>query len=243
MLRFRIAALVVTAGCFVACASPATAQDNAVIKGKVIFGGDAADPKYKRTVINRAKDPNCKKNKKKIGSENYIINKKTDPMTLRNVLVSIEEGLGDTRKFPAKTEPFVLDQFGCQYKPHVIALMAGQPLRVRNSDPTNHNIHFLPKINQEMNFSQPVLGMERDVTLQVENVFKVKCDVHPWMGAHIRVFDHPFFDVTGKEGTFEIKGLPAGKYVVKAWHEKLGEQTMTVEVAAGETKEIDFTVK
>ena len=116
MLRFRIAALVVTVGCFVACASPATAQDNAVIKGKAIFGGDAADPAYKRKVINTQKDPNCKKNnKKKIGSENVIINKKTDPMTLRNVLVSIDEGLGDTRKFPAKIEPFVLDQFGCQH--------------------------------------------------------------------------------------------------------------------------------
>lgn len=216
------------------------AADNGVIKGKVVFKGDAS--RFKRSKIKTAKDPNCKKSKKSIGSENVIINKKTDPMTLRNVMVSIEDGLGDFKCTP-KTTPIVLDQVGCQYKPHIVAMMASQSLRIRNGDETNHNIHFLPKVNQEMNFSQPKKDMTRDVTLRVEDVFKVKCDVHPWMGAYIRVFDHPFFAVTGKDGTFEIGGLPPGKYVVKAWHEdkRFGEQTMTVEVALDETKQVDFT--
>ena len=149
---------VLMVGCLITVAGPALAGDNGTIKGKAIFKGDAA--KYKRQVINRAKDPNCKKSKKKIGSEKVIINKKTDPMTLRNVLVYVKKGLGDCN-FTAPTEPFVLDQFGCQYKPHIIAIMEGQPLRIRNSDPTNHNIHFLPKVNQEMNFSQPKKGMKK----------------------------------------------------------------------------------
>jgi hypothetical protein len=119
--------------------------------------------------------------------------------------------------------------------------MAGQTLRIRNSDPTNHNIHFLPKVNPEKNFSQPKQGMESDMTLQVEAPFKVKCDVHPWMGAHIGVFDHPFFATTAEEGTFELKNLPPGKYTIEAWHEQWGSQTATVEVKSGETKEQDFT--
>ena len=236
MKVYKFAVRSVVAGLVLSMVGVVSAGDNGVVKGKVIFKGTAP----KRSVINTAKDPNCKKSKKKIGTEDVIVNKKTDPTTLRNVMVYVKSGLGD-RKFDAPSEPFLLDQMGCQYKPHVITLMAGQKLRIRNSDDTNHNIHFLPKINQEMNFSQPKKGMEKDVDLEVEDVFKVKCDVHPWMGAFIKVFDHPFFAVTGKDGTFEIKGLPAGKYEIEAWHEKYGKETMTVEVATGETKEADFT--
>lgn len=216
------------------------AGDNAVIKGKIIFEGDVA--KYKRSVIKTDKDPNCKKAKKRIGSEKVIINKKTVPKTLRNVMVYVKSGLRDA-KFEAKTEPVILNQIGCQYVPHVVAMMASQPLRVTNGDETNHNIHFLPKVNLEMNFSQPKKGMKKDLTLQVEDVFKAKCDVHPWMGCYIRVFDHPFFAVTGKDGTFEIKNLPAGKYSIEAWHEEFGTQRVKVIVAQDETKEVDITFK
>lgn len=216
----------------------ALAEDNAVIKGKVIFKGDAE--KYKRTTLDTSKDENCKKIKEKIGSEEVVINKKTEPATLRNVIVSIKEGLGD-RKYPAKTEAAILDQVGCQYAPHVLAVMEGQPVKIRNSDPTNHNIHFFDaKINEKLNKTQPK-PMEEEVKLKVEAPFKVKCDVHPWMGMHIAVFNHPFFAVTGDEGTFEIKGLPPGKYTVEAWHEKFGTVTASVEVTSGATKESDFT--
>ncbi len=239
MLRSKLLVSALAAGCLFAFAGPAAAQDSGIIKGKAIFKGNAGN--FKRKRINTGKDPNCKKAKPKgIGTDTIIINKKTTPMTLRNVMVYVKEGLGD-RKFEAPTTPFILDQVGCQYVPHVIAIMDGQPLRVRNSDPTNHNIHLLPRINAEMNFSQPKQGMKRDLTLVKEGVFKAKCDVHPWMGCFIKVFDHPFHAVTDKTGTFEITGLPPGKYVVEAWHEKFGIQTMTIEVASGDTKEADFT--
>jgi len=121
--------------------------------------------------------------------------------------------------------------------------MEGQQLEIRNSDDTNHNIHFLPKKNQEYNKSQPKKDMKDEIKLVAEAPFHVKCDVHPWMGAQIAVFNHPFFAVTGEDGAFEIKGLPAGKYVVEAWHENaaFGILTMNVEVASGATVEKDFT--
>lgn len=218
-------------------AASSWAQDNGVIKGKVIFKGDTE--KFKRQVLDTSKDPNCAKAKAKIGDWKVILNKKTDPVTVQNTLVYVKEGVA--KKYPAPTEPVILDQIGCEYHPNTFGLMAGQPLKVRNSDATNHNIHFLPKKNEEANFSQPKQGMEKDITLTAEAPFKVKCDVHPWMGAYIGVFEHPFFATTAEDGTFELKGLPPGKYVVEAWHGEFGAQTATVEIASGETKSQDFT--
>jgi len=216
-------------------AGAARAEDNAVIKGKAILKGDP--DQFKRTALDTSKDGKCTK---KIGSEDVIVDKGNNPPTLRNVLVSIKEGLGD-KKYPAPSTPAVLNQSGCQYEPHILAVVEGQEVEIRNSDDTNHNIHFLPKINEEVNRTQPKKDMVDKVTLKSEAAFKVKCDVHPWMGMYVAVFPHPFFAVTDKTGAYEIKGLPPGNYVVEAWHEKLGSMTQTIEVATGETKTGDFT--
>ena len=229
-----IGSLLVTTG-----TATSVVADITTIVGKVIFKGDVAQ--YKRKVLDTSKDPNCKKAKKKIGSYDVILNKKTDPITLRNVLVSIKSGLGD-KIFPTPHTPVVLTQVGCQYKPHVIGIVDGQPLKVLNGDDTNHNIHFLPKINEAYNFTQPKKDLERgrELKLVAEEPFKIKCDVHPWMGGYIGVFKHPFFDVTGLDGTFELKGMPGGEYVVQAWHETFGTVTMEVTVATGESATADF---
>lgn len=220
--------------------STARAGDNAVVKGKIIFKGDAKKPAYGRKVIDTTKDANCAKTKKKIGSWRIILNKKTDPVTVRNVLVYVKSGLGD-KKYAAPSTPVVLTQKGCEYSPHVLGVMAGQPFSIQNGDNTNHNIHFLPKKNEAYNFTQPKKDMKKNVKLDVEDAFHVKCDVHPWMGCWIQVFDHPFFAVTDKKGNFEIKGLLAGSYEIEAWHEVFGKVSMSVTVAQDETKEADLT--
>lgn len=232
----KLLVMLVTAGMMLSSyAGQACAEDAGVIKGKATFKGDSE--KFKRTQLDTTKDGKCTK---KIGNEDVIIDAGTPP-TLRNVLVSIKEGLGD-KKFPAPTTPAVLNQEGCQYTPHVLGVVEGQEVEIKNSDDTNHNIHFLPKINEEVNKTQPKKDMKDIVKLKTEAAFKVKCDVHPWMGMWIAVFPHPFFAVTDKTGAYEIKGLPPGKYTVEAWHEKFGTTTQTIEVDPSKAPAaLDFT--
>ncbi|MEK6675258.1 MAG: carboxypeptidase regulatory-like domain-containing protein [Planctomycetota bacterium] len=227
-------------GWLLSSTNPLLADDGGVVKGKVIFKGSADD--FKRSKIDTTKDPNCSKIKPDgIGSENVVLNKKTDPITVRNVMVFIKEGLGD-KKFPPKTEPAVINQKGCQYEPRTLGVMAGQEIVIKNSDDTNHNIHFLPKVNPEFNKSQPKQDMEDKLKLDSpEAPFTVKCDVHPWMGCNVAVFSHPFFAVTTEEGTFELKGVPPGKYKLAAWHETFGEQIIDIEVSPGAPVQKDFT--
>jgi plastocyanin len=149
---------------------------------------------------------------------------------LQNVFVWVKDGLGQ-RTYAVPTTTVMLDQKGCQYIPHVIGAQVGQTIKVANSDTALHNVHAVPKGNREFNFSQPanVPPVDRVFT-QPEIGIPLKCDVHGWMSAYANVVPHPFFAVTGADGRFEIKGLPAGTYTIEAWHETLGVQTMTATV-------------
>lgn len=159
--------------------------------------------------------------------------------TLKNVLVFVKNApAGD---YPTPSEKVRLDQVGCLYTPHVLALQVGQTLEIHNGDPTAHNVHFMPKKNKEFNKSQPKKGLiDTLVFKRAEVMVPVKCDVHPWMNAFVGVFNHPFFGVAGDDGSFEISGLPGGTYTIEAKHEKYGSKTMEVTVATDETKEIEF---
>jgi plastocyanin len=146
------------------------------------------------------------------------------------VFVYVKDGLGD-RTFPAPQTEVVLDQRGCKYMPHVIGAQVGQPVKIINSDATLHNVHAVPKVNPEFNFSQALKGMENVRTFdRPEIMVPFRCDVHGWMAAYVGVVPHPYFAVTAANGSFEIKGLPAGTYTLEAWHETLGVQTATVTV-------------
>jgi len=216
-------------------AAKTPAGGGAVISGSVNFKGKSP----KRTVLKMDADAHCKAahSGKPVGSETVIVNKNN---TLRNVIVYVKEGLSGN--FQAPAEKPVIDQNGCMYKPHVLTCMVKQPVIVRNSDETLHNIHGLPRKNAEFNFGQPRAKMEKEMSFTKEEIFRVKCDVHPWMAAWVGVFKHPFHDVTGGKGAYELKGLPPGKYVIAAWHEKYGEVTETVTVGTDKEAKFDFTI-
>src|SRR5205085_11453199 len=125
----------------------------------------------------------------------------------------------------------VLDQVGCRYSPHVLGATVGQQIVFRSSDSTPHNVHLMGPDGDLHNFALAAAGQERGLALGKPQLVRVKCDVHPWMTAYIGVFENPFFAVTGDDGSFEIKGVPAGSYKLSIWHEQYGRQEQPVTVA------------
>ncbi len=171
-------------------------------------------------------------------SENVVVNENN---TLKWVFVYIKEGL-EGKKFDPPGEPVVFDQHGCMYQPHVFGVQVGQPIKILNSDPLLHNIHALPKVNRPFNFGMPKKGDERTRKFtKPEVMVRIKCDVHPWMSAYCGVVPHPYYSVTGDDGTFTLNHVPPGTYVLEAWHEKYGTATATVTVGENETQTVDFT--
>src|SRR5205085_12116467 len=160
---------------------------------------------------------------------------------LANVFVYVKDGLGQFA-FLTPAQPAVLDQKGCRYVPHVLGLMAGQSLKILNSDLTEHNVHPMPKKNPDWNESQMARGAPLMRTFQhPEIMMPVQCNQHPWMKAYLNVLPHPYFAVTAPDGSFQIKDLPPGEYTLAAVHEKLGEQTVKVKVGAKEVIKTGFT--
>jgi plastocyanin len=162
---------------------------------------------------------------------------------LANVFVYVKDGLG-SRTFDVPKDEVVLDQSGCKYHPHVMGVMAGQTVQIKNDDQTTHNIHPTPKDNREWNESQPPAAAPLEKNFAREEIMlPVKCNQHPWMKMYVNVVKSPFYAVTDKAGKYEIKGLPPGDYTIAFVHEKLGEQDQKVTVAAKDTKTVDQSFK
>jgi plastocyanin len=157
---------------------------------------------------------------------------------LKNVVVRVAKGLSGT--FPAPTTEAVVDQQGCRYRPHVLVAQAGQSVLIKNSDETMHNVHTYKGLSTLFNQAQ-VFGMPpiKKKFATSGDVVKFKCDVHPWMTAYLLVTDNPFFAVTGDDGSFTIKDVPAGTYTVETWHEKLGTKVTQVTVTADKASELN----
>ncbi|HZC24327.1 MAG TPA: carboxypeptidase regulatory-like domain-containing protein [Candidatus Binatia bacterium] len=208
----------------------------AAVHGTVRLNGKVPPAK----MISMSADPACAKlHPSPVVAQEVMADAKGD---LENVIVFVSDGLGD-RTFDPPSQPVVVEQKGCMYEPHVLAVRANQTLEVVNDDRTSHNIHPVPANNREWNKAEPP-GSKMDETFAREEVaIPVKCNVHPWMRGYIAVFKHPYFAVTGKDGTFDLSNLPPGTYTIKAWHEKLGTSTQTVTIGANETKEINFVFK
>ncbi len=204
------------------------------ITGTVTYTGKV--PKLKPIPMDA--DPGCaKKHSSPAKSEILVLG---DGNTMANIFVYVKGGLPD-KKWPAPSEAAVLDQKGCMYAPHVLGMMVGQTLKILNSDGLLHNVHSLSKTNKSFNRAMPGSVKEAEFTFdKPEFMFKIKCDVHPWMGSYVSVMEHPFFEVTAEDGKFKIDGLPAGTYEIEVWHEKLKTMTQSVTVGADETKTVDF---
>lgn len=160
---------------------------------------------------------------------------------VENAFVYVKDGLGN-RVFPVPATPVDVDQKGCLYHPRVVGVQVGQPIRYLNSDAMLHNVHGSPKEASGWNFALARVGAERVMKIEKPEVMiNVRCDLHPWMQGYVGVLAHPYFAVTGADGQFTLKNLPAGDYTLVAWHEKLGTREARATVAAKDTKDVTFT--
>jgi plastocyanin len=190
--------------------------------------------------IDMSKDPSCAAahKDKPITTETVVAGANGG---LANVVIYVSQGL--TGNEPPSSQPAQLEQKGCQYFPHVVAVDVGQHMKIVNSDQALHNIHPQPTKNPAWNKSQTPGGPPLDVTWANEEIpVPVKCNVHPWMQAFIVVVKGPY-GVTDDSGSFKLDNLAPGAYTLTAWQEAYGTQTQNVTVAAGKPTNVSFTFK
>jgi hypothetical protein len=213
---------------------PATAGE---VSGVVKL--DGTPPKMK--TISTAAEPACSKARTEpLTSEEVVTG---DGGALANVVVYVKSGL-EGYSFTAPSTPVKFEQIGCQYRPHVAGMMVAQNIDVINGDQTTHNIHPIPMENREWNESQPPGAAPIEKSFAREEVaIPVKCNVHPWMKAYMAVLPNPYFQVTAKDGKFDLKNLPPGTYTIVAWHELYKTDPQTITIGPKETKSVNFTFK
>lgn len=157
-----------------------------------------------------------------------------DDQRLANVFVWLEDPPDSLRVLPPSPAPVELRQRGCVYRPHALALLVGQELRVFNDDSATHNVHVVPSKpgNPGSNRTQAAGASHLSMSFGTAEVaFPAICDLHPWMRAWIGVFDHRGFAVTGVDGRFSFAEMPPGEHRLSAWHEALGRAELSVRVA------------
>jgi hypothetical protein len=210
-------------------AAPAAA---ASLKGRIKLSG----PEPGNRVIRMGMDPMCAKmwaGKRPVDEVVVVSN----DGGLANAFVKLD---GSFPGSPVPAQPVLLEQQGCFYHPRVIGARVGQVLRIKNDDNLLHNVHSSSSHRNSFNFGQPIAGISSDFKLLDEEMLKIGCDVHRWMTAWIGIVDHPYFAVTGADGSFVINNLPAGKRSVTVWHETLGTLTKSVDVKEGAATMLEF---
>ena len=204
------------------------------IEGTALFSGTPPKPQK----LNRKSDPVCAK--KDFNDESILLGK--SGKELQNVLVRVKDGPAGK----APTDDVLVDQKDCMYRPRVQGGVVGQKIQVKNDDGTLHNVHSYEGTKTLFNQAQPPGSAPIEKPLpKVDDLVKLKCDVHPWMAGFVVLNKNPYFAVTKEDGTFTIKDVPAGTYTIEAWHEKLGTKTQQVTVTEGKpaVAKFDFSDK
>ena len=229
LLAFTAVALV---GAGAGVGSAAAQASTGTIKGRIsVSGKPPGNP-----VIRMGMDPMCARINAGKRVVDEVVVASADG-SLANAFVKLD---GSFPRTPVPVEPVTIDQRGCIYLPRVVGARVGQVLRVRNDDNLLHNVHSISTATNGFNIGQPMAGMHYEFRLKDEEILKLKCDVHRWMAAYVGIVSHPYFAVSGGDGSFTINGVPAGRHVISAWHERFGTLKQTADVKPGATTTVTF---
>jgi hypothetical protein len=200
-------------------ASPTKAEGWGTLKGQVTLKGDAPAPKELAAKGKASKDPDYCAKDAPIVSERLVVDSATKGV--KNVLVYIPKPSAVSPEARSATESagFVFDQEKCAFVPHIMALMTGTKVELKNSDPVSHNINSQLRNNGFNTVVPAAQAMPRPLTEAEKQPGVLTCDIHPWMKAYWIVLDNPYFAVTDEKGNFEIKNVPAGTQKVVVWQE------------------------
>lgn len=146
------------------------------------------------------------------------------------------------KTFPVPREPVILDQVNLTFVPHVLPVLVGTTVAFPNSDEVRHNV-FSPSPAKRFNLGTYSKGVTRPVTFDKPGEVVLLCNVHAEMSAYVIVVETPYSAVTAKDGSYTIKGVPPGKYVLRTWHEKLKPQSQEVEVSGDAVVRADFELR
>jgi hypothetical protein len=212
----------------------AAQRDAGVIAGFVVYQGTPPKPK----TINFGAEKVCGELNRDRPAlyETLVVNPNG---TIKGALVAIRGKVPGN--YPPPKEPVVVDQIACTFVPHTVAMILGQEIEFRNSDPVSHNIRGTPTRNTIFNSLFATKSVVKSKLEMAEIGIPLKCDIHFWMSGYLHVLPHPFFAITGDEGSFVISGVPPGSYTLLAWHESFKMQTQAITISAGEVKELEFT--
>ena len=206
---------------------PITVKNGGTILGRVTIKGE-----WKRINIPVTKDQGvCGKS---LQDPTLIVNKAGAVQNAVVRITDIRQGkaIGDVKP--------VLDQKGCEYKPHVLVFTTGTSVEILNSDGILHNVHTFSEKNTPFNKAQPKFLKKITRKFNEAETIPVKCDVHGWMSGWLFVTDNPYYDVTSEKGAYRLENTPPGEYTVEVWHERLGKQSKNVRVTANEVADINF---
>lgn len=204
------------------------------IAGVVTFQGTPPT----RQDISMDMDPACTVDMKSAPKSEMVI---VNAGKLENVFVYVKSGV-ENYSMPQPKEPAMINQKGCRYEPHVLGVMAGQPIKILNSDRTEHNVHAVAQNNPQWNLSQmPGAAPLEEKFNNPELMMPIVCNQHPWMKMYLNVVANPFFAVTDAQGRFTISGLPPGDYTIEALHERLGAREAKVHLDAKQNAQLNFS--
>jgi plastocyanin len=211
-----------------------TVSDGGTIVGEVKYAGDPPAPEK----IDVTKDANICGADPKV-SPTLVIGANKG---IKDVVASLP-GIQKGKALGKPEKPPVLDQKNCEYHPYAQIIPVNTTVEITNSDDVLHNIKTKGGSKTSFNMAQP--KFKRKLTYDFKNpeIVQVECNVHGWMNAIIVVEDNPYDALTDANGSFKITDVPPGKYTVKVWHSKLGEQTKEVTVGPKEEVTVAFDMK